>query len=33
MLKKWSTYISFEKYNSYSQTVTKFDMLIFKAIG
>jgi len=30
---KWSTDLSFENHNFYSQTVTKFNRLIFKSIG
>ena len=31
--KKWIFYLSFEKYNFNSQTVMKFNRLIFKSIG
>ena len=31
--KKWSTYLSFKNHSTYSQTVTKFNMLISKSIG
>jgi len=31
--KKWSTDLSFENHSFYSQTVTKFNRLIFKSIG
>ena len=30
---KWSCYLSFKNHNTYSQTVTKFNMLIFTSIG
>jgi len=30
---KWSTNLSFENYSLYSQTVMKFNILIFKSIG
>jgi len=31
--KKWSCYLSFKNHSTYSQTVTKFNSLIFKSIG
>jgi len=31
--KKWPEYLSFKNHSSYSQTVTKFNRLIFKSIG
>jgi len=31
--KKWSSCLSFENHNTYSQIVTKFNRLIFKSIG